>query len=134
MAFRWAYDLVGDDPKKRSFVAKNDEVIAKGEVLKLDVSTGEVEGGASNDGTFAGIANEAIDNADDGLSIEVIVNPNGVYAVDDLNARVAGAKLDLASGGLGLTTDSNHDFVVIENSTATEQTYVMFNATHYLKR
>lgn len=116
----------------RSFVVKDAEVLLIGEMLKLDVSTGKVEGATTGSTTLAGVSAESVDNTDDGLSIKVYLNPNIEYEVDDANARVAGAKLDIATGGLGVTTDSNHDLVVVKDSTATEPTTVALNGTHYL--
>ncbi len=115
------------------FVVKDAEEISIGQVLKLDITTGEVEGGTTADTTFAGVAVHAVDNTDDGLTVKVYRNPDIHYEVDDANARVAGAKLDLATGGLALAADSNSDFIVVADSTATEPTLVKFNGTHYLQ-
>ena len=94
------------------------------------MSEREADAGASNDAAFLGAATEAVDNTVDGHIVECIVNPGAIYAVEDANVRVVGDKLDLASGGLGVTTDSNHDFIVWANSTADEPTLVIFNGNH----
>lgn len=118
----------------RDFVVLDAEVITINQMLKLNVSTGEVEGATTADSTLAGVAQESVDNADDGLSCKVLMNPGAIYEVEDANARVAGVKLDIETGGLAIADDANHDLVVIKDSTATEPTTVGFNGTHYLKR
>lgn len=131
--FDFAYLLGGGEPNIQEFVVKASEIISEGEMCSLD--TGEIDAAATNDTTFVGVALESVDNTVDGHTIRVIINPNAVYSVVDANARVAGAQLDLASGGMGVTTDSNHDFVVIAPSSATERTLVMFvTGEHYLDR
>ena len=100
----------------------------------MNLESGELDAGATGDTALVGVPVTDVDNADDGLSVRCIMNPNAVYRVTDLNARVAGALLDIATGGLGVTTDSNHDLIVVEDSLATEPTLVTFNGTHYLKR
>jgi hypothetical protein len=49
-----------------------------------------------------------------------------------VDERAAGATLDLASGGLTVTTSSSATFVVVQASGATEETLVAFNGSHYL--
>jgi hypothetical protein len=55
------------------------------------------------------------------------VDWDAVYAVTDANARVIGTVLDItgATGAQTLTTDSDHDVIVVANSSATEPTLVM---------
>lgn len=120
--FTWVYNLSGGTPTIKTITVKDAEVISKGEMCSMD--TGELDAGASNDATFLGAAVEACDNTDDGLTCRVITNVDAVYEVTDANARVIGATLDLASGGLGVTTSSNVDLIVVENSSATEPTRV----------
>lgn len=128
--FEFVGTMDGSDPIIKEYVVANDEVLSIGEMVNLE--SGEADAGASGDLAFIGACVNAVNNADDGENVFVYANPNAIYKVTDLNARLAGANLDLASGGLGLTTDSNSDFVVLENSTATEKTLVMFAGTHYL--
>lgn len=120
----------GGNPVTRKYVLADGEIISKGEMCNLE--SNEVDAGASNDAAFIGAAVESVDNTDDGLSIWVICNPGAIYAVEDANARGAGDTLDLASGGMGVTTSSNADFVVVADSTADEPTLVKFNSNHYL--
>jgi len=127
--FTFAYDLTGAAPIIREFVVKSGAVISAGEVVSIDGA--EIDAGASNDAVFAGVAVEDCDNTNDGLSCKVIVNPYAVYSVADANARSANAALDLASGAMGVTDDSNSDVLVVQTSTATQPTYVTWNLTHY---
>lgn len=124
MAFRWHGSIDGSEPIIMKLPVKDTVVLSRGEICTLD--TGEVDAGASNDATFLGIAVEDVDNTNDGEYVHVIVNPGAIYAVADASARVAGATLDLASGGLGLTTSSNADFTVWAPSAADEDTLVIF--------
>lgn len=126
--FQWAGSIDGSEPIFRKFTVKASAVISRGEMLNLE--SGEADAGASNDAAFLGAATEAVDNTVDGHIVECIVNPGAIYAVVDANVRVAGDKLDLASGGLALTTDSNHDFIVWADSAADEPTLVIFNGNH----
>ncbi|QPC81062.1 hypothetical protein G4Y79_15265 [Phototrophicus methaneseepsis] len=129
--FRYAGSLVGTgEPVIRKYVLADGEVISKNQILNLE--SGEADAGATNDSAFIGAAVESVDNTDDGLSIHVICNPDAIYAVDDANVRVAGATLDLASGGMGVAASSNADFVVVADSAADEPTLVVFNSNHYL--
>lgn len=122
MAFKWAYSLDGSDPIIQTFVVKASAVLSAGEIVNLE--SGEVDAGATNDEAFVGIAVEDVDNTVDGHTVRVIINPFGVYQVDDANVRTVGDTLDLASGGKGVTTASNADLLVVRSSTATEPTYV----------
>lgn len=130
--FDFAYLLGGGEPNIQEFVVKASEIISEGEMCSLD--TGEIDAAATNDADFVGVALESVDNTVDGHTIRVIINPDAVYSVVDNNARVAGALLDLASGGMGVAADSNHDLIVIAPSSATERTLVMFApGEHYLR-
>lgn len=124
--FRWVGSLDGSEPIIRNFPVKNAAVLSRGEMVNLE--SGEVDAGASNDAAFLGVATEDVDNTADGLYCDVIVNPGAIYAVDDSTQRTTGAQLDLASGGMGLTTDSNHDFVVYKSDG--EETQVIFFGNH----
>lgn len=127
--FVWAYNLNGGPPIIKKYVVKDTVVLSKGEMVTIDGA--EVDAGASNDGAFVGVCVEAVDNTNDGLSVSVITNPDAVYRVTDANARNANVALDLASGGMGVTTDSNSDLLVVRTSTASEKTEVTFNLTHF---
>lgn len=131
MAFEFAYTLDGSDPIIQEFVVKNAVVLSEGEFVNLE--SGEVDSGATNDAEFVGIAVSDVDNTSDGLTVRCIVNRYAVYKVTDANARTVGDTLDLASGAQGVTTSSNADFKVVRSSSATEPTYVMVTAgNHWL--
>lgn len=130
MAFEWAFNLSGGAPTILSYVVKDTVVLSRGEFVNLE--TGEVDTAATADTALVGITAEAKDNTADGLSVKVIMNPDAVYAVDDANARVAGATLDIAAGALGVAASANADFIVLKDSTASEKTLVTFNGNHYL--
>ena len=129
--FKWAGSYDGSEPIKVKFVIADTVVVTKGMLLNLE--TGEADKGASNDEAFIGVATHDIDNTADGESVEAIINPGAIYAVDDANARLAGATLDLGSDAKSVTTTSNADLIVYADSTASEPTLVCFNNTHYLK-
>ena len=130
--FDLAYILGGGEVNIQEFTVKASEVLTQGEMCSLD--TGEIDAAATNDAAFVGVALESVDNTVDGHTIRVIINPDAVYSVVDANARLAGVNLDIATGGLGVTTDSNHDFIVVAPSSATERTLVMFApGEHYLR-
>jgi len=128
MGFKWAGSMDGSEPIVRKFVVKDGTVIARGAMVNLE--SGEADLGATDDAAFIGVATETVDNTNDGLSISVVSNPFAIYSVVDANARKAGDTLDLATGGLGLTTSTNADFVVWADSAADEPTLVVFNANH----
>lgn len=131
MAFEWAYSLDNSDPIIQEFVVADTVVLSAGEMVNLE--SGEVDAGATNDTGFVGIAVSAVDNTDDGETVRCIVNRFAVYKVTDANARTVGDTLDLASGGLGVTTSSNADLLVVRSSGATEPTYVMITVgNHWL--
>jgi hypothetical protein len=126
--FVWAGSIDGSEPIIRKFTVVASAVISRGEMLNLE--TGEADAGATSDSAFLGPATEAVDNTVDGHVVECITNPGAIYAVEDANARVAGAQLDLGSGGLTLAADSNHDFTVWADSAADEPTLVIFAGNH----
>lgn len=132
MAFRFAYDYSGAPVRFETIVVKDTVVLSRGELLNLE--SGEVDTAATADTALIGIATEAVDNTNDGLSVKVITNPFAVYAVDnDAVARTRGDTLDIATGGLGVTTTNNADLIVVEDSTASEETLVTFAGSHYLQ-
>lgn len=126
--FRWAGSMDGSEPIIRRFTVKAAAVLSRNEMVNLE--SGEVDAGATNDAAFLGVATEDVDNTADGLTVAVITNPMAIYAVEDANARVAGATLDLAAGGMGVAATSNADFKVWADSAADEPTLVVFNQNH----
>jgi hypothetical protein len=130
--FVFAYTLDGSTSRAVEYPIKDTVVLSKGQLCNLE--SGEVDGAATGDSTLVGPAQDDVDNTNDGETVRCIINPGAVYRVTDNNARLAGASLDIATGGLGVTTASNNDLTVVESSTATEPTLVTFNATHFIKR
>lgn len=126
--FRWAGSIDGSEPIIRRFVVADAEVLSRGEMVNLE--SGELDAGATNDSAFLGPCTEDVDNTDDGLTCAVITNPGAIYAVDDANVRAAGATLDLGTGGLTVAATSNADFKVWADSAADEPTLVIFNGNH----
>jgi hypothetical protein len=126
MAFKFAYDLRGGDPIIQKFPVKDTVVLSRGEMVNLE--SGEVDSAATNDAALVGITVAAVDNTADGEYAYVIVNRWAVYVDEnDANARTINAPLDLATGALGVTSDTNSDLKVVVTSTATEPTYVVIN-------
>lgn len=131
MAIRVIGSLDGGEPRVGRFTLANDASVVPGQMLTL--ASNEADAGTSNDTTFIGIALEVVDNAADGLSVEAVLSPTAVYAWFDGTAHAAGATLDLNSGGLTLTTNTNADFTVIKDNTATEDVqFIITPGEHYL--
>lgn len=134
--FTFAYKMSGGAPTIVDFPVAASAVISAGEMVNME--SGYVDGGATNDSALVGVALEAANNAAGSagdLNCRCIVDPDAVYSVVDANARVAGATLDLASGAQGVTTSSNTDVVVVAPSAATEPTLVRIIGTvHYLTK
>lgn len=126
--FTWAGSIDGSEPIIREFPIQNADTVSRGMIVNLE--SGEADPGATNDAAFLGIALADVDNTNDGLSVRVITNPGAIYSVVDANVRLAGATLDLATGGMGLAASSNADFKVWANSAADEPTLVVFNGNH----
>jgi hypothetical protein len=69
-----------------------------------------------------------ISAVDSTTKVKVVVNPDAVYHVVDLNARLMGANLDIsgATGAQTVAAASNNDFIVSAASGANEETLVIF--------
>lgn len=122
--FIWAYNQDGSAPIIQTFVVKDTVVLTEFCVVSFD--SGEVDLAATNDTELLGVALEAVDNTDDGLSVRVMINNDSVWAVADANARTVGDTLDIGTGALTVAASSNVDLVVVRSSSATEPTYVKF--------
>jgi hypothetical protein len=122
--FKFAWNEGGGAPIIQTFVVKDTSVITEFSIVSFD--SGEVDLAATNDTELLGVAVEAADNTDDGLSVRVMVNADTVWAVADANARTVGDTLDIGTGALTVAATSNVDLVVVRSSTATEPTYVKF--------
>lgn len=129
--FHFSHYLSGEKkPKIRKYTFKDTETLTKGDILNLE--SGEVDLGATADAALVGVANETVDGTDSTTEIDVIVGWDAVYRVTDANARSEGDILDFAgtTGQMTVAADSNHDLVVVANSTASEPTLVMLHPAH----
>lgn len=125
--FRYRGRISGGHPTIQDLTFKDTETISAGDMVNLE--TGEVDLGATADTNFLGIALETIAGTDSTTKIKCIVDADAIYGVYDANARVKGATLDLsgATGAQTVATSSNKEFVVFMDSSATEETLVVFN-------
>jgi len=125
--FRFRYRLNGGEPTIQTLTIKDTEVLTKGDMVNLE--TGEIDLGATADTALVGVVLETKSGTDSTTTYKVVVDSDAVYGVYDANARVKGATLDLsgATGAQTVATSSNKEFVVVEASTASEETLVRFN-------
>lgn len=97
-------------------------------------SSGEADLGATGSVLFLGAVNSPKQaGVDSTTDVEVICDVDAIYSVYDPVARSMGAMLDIsgATGAMTVATDSNHDLIVVRNSTADELTLVKINpASH----
>lgn len=117
----------GATPTIKSLTMKDTETLTAGDLLNLE--TGEVDLAATGDTNLIGACLETVAGTDSTTKVRCITDPDAIYAVVDLNARVIGATLDIAgaTGAQGVAASSNKEFVVVADSTATEQTLVRIN-------
>jgi uncharacterized protein YbcI len=122
--FEFRYRLNGGAATTRSFVFRDTETLTRGDILNLE--DGEVDLGATGDAGLLGICTETKDGIGSTTRIEVIVDGDAVYGVEDGNARVKGANLDLdgATGHQGVGESYNDELVVVAASAASEETLV----------
>ncbi|MCR4340843.1 MAG: hypothetical protein NUW01_13265 [Gemmatimonadaceae bacterium] len=146
MAFTFAYRLGGGSPTVAEFFVKDTETLTVGDLV--NVESGEVDLGATNDTDFAGVLvgvapghlarmtnPGVISGVDSTTKVRVIIDRDAVYSVADSTARAAGATLDIAgaTGAMTIATSSSVDVVCVETSTAAEPTLVMIaDGEHYL--
>lgn len=118
-------------PTIKSLTFKDTETITAGDMVNLE--SGEVDLGATGDTNLLGCALQTVAGVDSTSKIRCITDRDAIYAVADANARKIGDTLDLTgtTGAQGVTTSSNKEFVVVADSSATEETLVRFNATHH---
>jgi hypothetical protein len=125
--FRFRYRLCGAPPTIQWLTCADSETLSKGDMANLE--TGEIDLGATADTALLGAILETKVGVDSTTVYAVIVDSDAVYGVYDASARVKGATLDLsgATGAQTVGTSSNKEFVVVEASTASEETLVRFN-------
>ena len=90
----------------------------------VEITTGEADVGASGSTTLAGVCAETVDNADDGEVMDIIDGHGAVFSIEDANARIMGATLDIDATYDGVTTSSNTDLVCVRPSSDTERTFL----------
>lgn len=123
--------ISGGPTTVQTFKFKDTETLTKGDFVNLE--SGEVDLAATNDTAIVGIVLETKAGTDSTTEIEVVVDPDAIYAVYDANARNAGDKLDIAgaTGAMTVAAASNNDLIVFANSAADELTLVRINpASH----
>lgn len=124
--FKYEGRMSGGPAWLKTLTFKDTETLTKGDIVNLE--SGEVDLGATNDTGFLGIANETKAGTDSTTTIECHVAPDAIYSVYDPNARSLGDTLDLsgATGAQTVASTSNADFVVVGGLGADERTLVMF--------
>lgn len=132
--FKFRYRLCGAPPTILNIYCKDTETLSAGDLLNLE--TGELDLGATNDTTFIGVCLETKAGTDSTTQFKVIADSDAVYGVYDANARLTGATLDIsgATGAMTVAASSNVDLIVVAPSSATEETLVMIaHGEHYLQ-
>lgn len=127
--FEFRYKLSGGPPTIQSLVTAATSW-KKGDTVMLDWQ-GRAALGVSGSATFLGVVQADYSGLTAGTDkVDVIVDPDAVYAVTDANARTIKATLDVsgATGAQAVTTSSNKEFVVVATKAAsTDKTLVKFN-------
>lgn len=134
--FEFRYRASGQSPTIQSILAGTaGTALKKGDIVLKDVS-GQASLGVSGSTEFLGVVLADYTGLTAGTSkIDVITDPDAVYAVSDANARILGATLDItgASGAQGVTTSSNKEFVVAATKGSnSDPTLVRFNVGKHL--
>lgn len=133
--FKFRYRLSGGAPTILPLTFKDTETLSAGDMVNLE--SGEVDLAATGDANLVGVALETKDGTDSTTTIKVIADADAVYGVYDANARAIGATLDIsgATGAQTVAASSNKEFIVVANSTASEETLVMINNdAHFLAK
>lgn len=131
--FRFSHRLSGGAPTIQSFATKDTETLTRGDFANLE--SGEIDLGATADANLVGAIQQTAAGTDSTTYYEVITDDDAVYEVDDANARVVGATLDLsgATGAQTVGASSNKEFIVVAPSSATEPTLVRVNTGKHFK-
>lgn len=135
LGFRYRGRISGGNPTIQDILCKDTETLTRGDMANLE--SGEIDLGATGDTNFLGVILETQSGTDSTTRYRVITDPDAIYAVYDPNARLKGATLDIAgaTGAQTIATSSNKEFVVFAESTASEETLVVFNVgKHHLNK
>lgn len=129
LGFRYRGRMYGDpdNPTIQDLLFKDDETLTKGDMLNLE--SGEVDLAVAADANLLGIAMETLAGTDSTTRIRCIVDADAIYGVYDANARSKGDVLEVsgATGAMTITASTNDQFVVYADSTADEETLLVFN-------
>ena len=127
LGFRYRGRLSGGQPTIVNLYSKDTVVHTKGDLLMLDGVTGEVLIAATDSKLIIGMCNETKSCTDSTKKVAVIIDEDAIYGVYDASARHINAPLDIAGATAAMTVaaDSNHDLLVIAESSAAEETLVM---------
>lgn len=125
--FKFRYRLCGAPPTIQDLTFKDTETLTKGDIVNLE--SGEVDLAVTTDTNLVGVVLETVAGTDSTTRVKCITDADAVYGVDDANARVKGAPLDIAgaTGAQTVAAATNKEFVVQAPSSATEETLVRFN-------
>lgn len=125
--FRYRGRMGGGEPTIQDLLYKDTETLSKGDLVNLE--SGEIDLGATGDTNFLGVVLETQAGTDSTTRAKVIVDADAIYGVYDANARLKGATLDIAgaTGAQTIAASNNKEFVVWAESTADQETLVVFN-------
>lgn len=140
--FEFVHRLCGAAPTIRAVIAA-DATLNVGDLVNLE--SGKADLAVTNDTKLMGVVIGPTNPdkvTDAGVitsntttdKVQVIVDEDAVYAVDDANARTFGALLDLtgATGAMGVGAPTNNDVIVVADSTASENTLVMLSQANHV--
>lgn len=125
--FRFRYRESRQPPTIQTLTMATTETLTKGDMVNLE--SGLVDLAVTTDTALIGIVLETKSGTASTTTIDCITDEDAVYGVYDANARLKGATLDLsgATGAQTVGASVNKEFVVVEASTASEETLVRFN-------
>lgn len=127
LGFRYRGRISGGSPTIMDLACKDSETLSKGDIANLE--SGEIDLAATGDANLLGVIMETQAGVDSTTRFKVIVDDDAIYGIYDPNSRVVGATLDLAgaTGAQTVASSSNKEFVVFAESSALEETLVVFN-------
>jgi uncharacterized protein YbcI len=122
--FTFRHRLNGEAPTIRRVRFKNSETLTNGDMLNLE--SGEVDLGASGDGQLLGVAQQTKAGTAATTYIEVLIDGDAVYGVEDDHARVKGVTLELTgvTGDQGVTESTDGALEVVMDCSDAEETLV----------
>lgn len=135
LGFRFRGRKCGAPATIRDLLFKDTETLTVGDLVNLE--SGEVDLAATGDTNLIGVVLETIAGTSSTTRIRVIIDEDAIYGVYDANARLMGATLDVAgaTGAQTVAASNNKELVVYAESTATEETLVVFNVgKHFMSK